>query len=77
MSSPGAAAGVAVLAKRGRFLVAEPAFERGGNRITLDGKSTRGANVGDLVLLGDRQARRRASCAASAGPTYRATWSRR
>jgi ribonuclease R len=45
-------AGVAVLAKRGRFLVAEPAFERGGRRMTLDGKGAKGANVGDLVLLG-------------------------
>ncbi|MEX2195027.1 MAG: RNB domain-containing ribonuclease [Thermoleophilaceae bacterium] len=40
---------VAVLGKRGRFLVAEPLFERGGQRLTLDGKS--GA-VGDLVLVG-------------------------
>ena len=44
-------AGVAVLAKRGRFLVAEPAFERGRN-ITLDGRGAKGANLGDLVLLG-------------------------
>ena len=45
-------AGVAVLAKRGRFLVAEPAFERGERRITLDGRGAKGASVGDLVLLG-------------------------
>jgi ribonuclease R len=43
---------VAVLAKRGRFMVAEPVFERGGRRITLDGGRRPGANVGDLVLLG-------------------------
>ena len=48
MSSPG----VAVLAKRGRFLVAEPAFERGGRRLSLDGRGAKGASVGDLVLLG-------------------------
>jgi ribonuclease R len=49
MSAPG----VAVLAKRGRFLVAEPAFEKhGGGRITLDGKGAGDARIGDLVLLG-------------------------
>jgi ribonuclease R len=42
---------VALLAKRGRFLVAEPLFERG-RRITLDSRSTGGARVGDMVLLG-------------------------
>ena len=46
-------AGVAVLAKRGRFLVAEPAFEKtGGRRITLDGRGAKDARLGDLVLLG-------------------------
>jgi ribonuclease R len=45
-------AGVAVLQKRGRFLVAEPAFDRGGRRMTLDGRGAKGASVGDLVLLG-------------------------
>jgi ribonuclease R len=45
-------AGVAVLAKRGRFLVAEPAFERSGRRMTIDGRGAKGASVGDLVLLG-------------------------
>jgi ribonuclease R len=44
---------VAVLSKRGRFLVAEPLFERsGGNRVTLDGGRRPGAGVGEIVLLG-------------------------
>ena len=43
---------VAVLAKRGRFLVAEPLFERDGNRVTLDGGRRPGASVGEIVLLG-------------------------
>ncbi len=42
---------VAVLAKRGRFLVAEPLFERG-RQITLAGGRRPGAAVGDIVLLG-------------------------
>src|SRR5919199_1171774 len=42
---------VAGLAKGGRFMVAEPLFERGG-RVTLDGGRRPGASVGDLVLLG-------------------------
>ena len=42
---------VAVLAKRGRFVVAEPVFEPG-RRITLDSRSLGGARVGDLALLG-------------------------
>jgi ribonuclease R len=43
---------VAVLSKRGRFLVAEPLFERG-RRVTLDGSIRRaGAAAGDMVLLG-------------------------
>jgi len=42
---------VAVLQKRGRFVVAEPVFERG-PRVTLDGGARRGASIGDLVLLG-------------------------
>ncbi|MEA2444474.1 MAG: ribonuclease, partial [Thermoleophilales bacterium] len=45
-------AGVAVLEKRGRFLVAEPAFDRDGRRLSLDSKGAKGAGVGDLVLLG-------------------------
>ena len=45
-------AGVAVLQKRGRFLVAEPAFDRGSRQMTLDGRGAKGASVGDLVLLG-------------------------
>jgi ribonuclease R len=45
-------AGVAVLEKRGRFLVAEPAFERNGRRLSLDQRGAQGARVGDLVLLG-------------------------
>jgi ribonuclease R len=43
---------VAVLAKRGRFTVAEPLFERGGRRLTLDGGRRPGASVGEMVLLG-------------------------
>ncbi|HEX8074652.1 MAG TPA: hypothetical protein VF545_06685, partial [Thermoleophilaceae bacterium] len=42
---------VAVLSKRGRFVVAEPLFERG-RQVTLDGSARRGANIGDMVLLG-------------------------
>jgi ribonuclease R len=42
---------VAVLSKRGRLLVAEPLFERG-QRISLNGKASGGARVGDLVLVG-------------------------
>jgi ribonuclease R len=42
---------VAVLAKRGRFLVAEPVFERG-RRLTLAPGRRPGAAVGELVLLG-------------------------
>ena len=42
---------VALLAKRGRFVVAEPVFERG-RRITLDSRALGGARVGDLALLG-------------------------
>jgi ribonuclease R len=42
---------VAVLARRGRFVVAEPAFERG-RRITLDRRALGDAHPGDLVLLG-------------------------
>jgi ribonuclease R len=40
---------VAVLEKRGRFMVATPVFERG-RGLSLD--SAKGAGVGDLVLLG-------------------------
>ena len=50
--SPRAAAlapAVAVLEKRGRFMVASPVFERG-RAVSLD--SAKGAGVGDLVLLG-------------------------
>jgi len=43
---------VAVLSKRGRLLVAEPLFERGGGRISLTGKASAGASVGDMVLVG-------------------------
>jgi len=43
---------VAVLSKRGRLLVAEPLFERGGGRISLTGKASGGASVGDMVLVG-------------------------
>jgi ribonuclease R len=43
---------VAVLSKRGRLLVAEPLFERGGQRISLTGKASGGARVGDMVLVG-------------------------
>jgi ribonuclease R len=40
---------VAVLGKRGRFLVAEPLFGPRGARVAVDGK---GASDGDLVLVG-------------------------
>jgi ribonuclease R len=43
---------VAVLSKRGRLLVAEPLFARGGQRISLGGKASGGARVGDMVLIG-------------------------
>lgn len=42
---------VAVLAKRGRFLVAEPLFERG-PRPAIDSGARGDASVGDLVLVG-------------------------
>ena len=42
---------MAVLSKRGRFMVAEPVFERG-RQLTLDGAARRAAAAGDLVLLG-------------------------
>jgi ribonuclease R len=42
---------VAVLEKRGRFLVAEPLFSRGG-RVAIDGRGRDGAGPGDLVLVG-------------------------
>jgi ribonuclease R len=41
-----------VLSKRGRLLVAEPLFERRGERISLNGKASGGARVGDMVLIG-------------------------
>ncbi|MDQ6805828.1 MAG: RNB domain-containing ribonuclease [Actinomycetota bacterium] len=47
-TAPSHAARVAVLEKRGRFLVAEPFFERG-QRMTLS--RDRRADVGDLVLV--------------------------
>jgi ribonuclease R len=43
---------VAVLSKRGRLLVAEPLFEPRGQRISLNGKASGGARVGDMVLIG-------------------------
>jgi ribonuclease R len=43
---------VAVLSKRGRLFVAEPLFERRGQRISLNGKAGGGAAVGDMVLVG-------------------------
>ena len=58
---------VGVLAKRGRFWTVEPFFDRG-RRVNVD--RPRHAGVGDLVV-GRRPAAR--SCAASAGPTWRAT----
>ncbi len=42
---------MAVLAKQGRFVVAEPLFDRG-RRVTLDSRALAGARVGDLALLG-------------------------
>ena len=42
---------MAVLEKRGRLLVAEPLFERGG-RIALDSRGRGGASPGEMVLLG-------------------------
>jgi ribonuclease R len=42
---------VAVLSKRGRFLVAEPLFERG-RRISIDSRGRGGADVGEMVLVG-------------------------
>ncbi len=40
---------IGVLRKRGRFLVADPLFERSGKRVTLDG---RGGSEGYIVLVG-------------------------
>ena len=42
---------MAVLEKRGRFVVAEPLFERG-ERIALGAKGMDGARVGEIVLVG-------------------------
>jgi ribonuclease R len=42
---------VGVLTKKGRFLVAEPLFERGA-QVTVDSGGLNGARLGDLVLLG-------------------------
>jgi len=42
---------VAVLSKRGRLLVAEPLFERGG-RVSLPSSAAGGAKPGDMVLIG-------------------------
>jgi ribonuclease R len=42
---------VAVLEKRGRFLVAEPLFTPGA-RVAIDGRARDGAGPGDLVLVG-------------------------
>jgi ribonuclease R len=42
---------VAVLSRRGRLLVAEPLFERGG-RISLPSSAAGGASPGDMVLIG-------------------------
>jgi ribonuclease R len=42
---------IGVLARRGRLIVCEPLFERGG-RIALDGRARAGAGEGDLVVLG-------------------------
>jgi len=60
-SSREAPSRVAVLQSRGRFLVAEPLFERGGRRTVERGGA--GAREGDLVLLraerGDRDGRGR------------------
>jgi ribonuclease R len=52
VSPPQAGPLVAVLAKRGRFTVAEPLFDRNGRRVTLDGGRRPGASVGEMVLLG-------------------------
>jgi ribonuclease R len=41
---------VGVLARRGRFMVAEPLFERG-RRVTLDVRGRRDAKVGEMVLV--------------------------
>ena len=59
---------VAVLEKRGRFLVAEPLFGPGRGTAVERG----GAGAGDLVLVGSRQARRaRAAPARAARPRAR------
>ncbi|MEX2252696.1 MAG: RNB domain-containing ribonuclease [Thermoleophilaceae bacterium] len=43
---------VAVLTKQGRTLAAEPLFERGARRITLDSAARGDAGAGELVLVG-------------------------
>ncbi len=43
---------VALLSKRGRVVVAEPFFRRGGRRVSLPPKARGGASVGRLVLVG-------------------------
>ncbi len=42
---------VAVLQRRGRTVVARPMFERG-RSVALDGQARKGADLGDIVLLG-------------------------
>jgi ribonuclease R len=51
--APAASGGqrVAVLSKRGRFVAAQPLFERG-RAISLDSSARRDADIGDMVLLG-------------------------
>ena len=65
---------VGVVARRGRFTVVEPFFERG-RAITVDVAARRDVRPGDLVLvqLRGRNGRGPRSSARSAGPTSRAT----
>ena len=65
---------VGVLPQAGRFLVAEPLFGRGGAPSRWPRRRRR--REGDLVLVGAGKGAR-AWCAGSAGPTWRATCSRR
>jgi ribonuclease R len=48
---------VGVLARRGRFMIAEPLFERG-RAVTLDSRGRSEASIGDMVLVGSGRGRR-------------------
>ena len=70
---------VGLLAKRGRFLVAEPFFERGRRARSVERRPRRARPATSALRRGRgrRQRGARRSCACSGAPTSRATSSRR